>query len=750
MITPILFKRIFFSILFIVLGFSSVIYFYSVPLIRNSLYSTQEEAAKTILESVYHLVITEYMSIEAYREYALDAYKRQLKNICLFQESFMKNKYRQFKQGLISEEDAKRQALEELRSFRYGNNDYVWVSDYNSVLLLHPDPRLYLADYSLVSDKNGKLIVPSVVKIAREKGQGYTSYWWRRLKNEKFIEKLTYSKDFPEWKWVIATGVYIDDVEEEVARRKKKMIEEIRLILNKVKIARTGYMYIFDSDINMIIHPNSNIEDTNFSGLLNPVTNNSIGKELIKAAHSNDPKLFYKWDKPNNKDRYIYEKISWVKYVEGFDWYLASSVYVGELKSTAVTIRNRILMVTAIIFLASLGIASLFLNKILVPIRTLSKMAVKVSDGDFSVRYDIATGKDEIGVLASAFNSMVTRIKTNISNLDMEVHKRTRDIVMTNEQMMREIEDRKVAEEALRESEEKYRTILESIEDGYYEVDLAGNIMFFNDSLCRHLGYTRDELVNMNFRNIADGIYAEKITHTFARTYKTGESVKAFDWKFVRKDGSKYYVETSVSLMKNSKDRATGFRGIARDITERKKAEQELEYMAYHDSLTGLYNRKAFLEELKTVLIFAKRYENRKSLFFLDLDKFKQVNDIYGHETGDKLLKEVAARLKESVRDSDHVCRLGGDEFTIILNTEICSGKVARRIREKISQPYYIDENIIDFITPSIGISAYPDDGHDVDTLINCADTAMYEAKIERNQYVNYSELNKNELRVKR
>ncbi|MCP4110815.1 MAG: GGDEF domain-containing protein, partial [Desulfobacteraceae bacterium] len=112
---------------------------------------------------------------------------------------------------------------------------------------------------------------------------------------------------------------------------------------------------------------------------------------------------------------------------------------------------------------------------------------------------------------------------------------------------------------------------------------------------------------------------------------------------------------------------------MARDITERKKAEHELEYLAYHDALTGLYNRKAFLEELRAVLLCAKRHENRKFLFFLDLDRFKQVNDVYGHEAGDKLLKEVAARLRESVRETDHVCRLGGDEFTIILNTEISS-----------------------------------------------------------------------------
>jgi diguanylate cyclase (GGDEF)-like protein/PAS domain S-box-containing protein len=744
MFSSVLFRKIFFSVLIIILSFSLSIYFFSVPLIKRSVYGIEEASAKTILDNVYELIRSEYLSIEAYRNSALDAHKRQLKNISLLVESFLKVKYRKYQRGILTEEEAKTSALEELRSFRYGSNDYVWISDYDAVLLSHPDPRLHQADYSLVTDKYGKLIVPSVIKIAREKGEGYTSYWWRRLKKEDFIEKLAYSRNFPEWNWVIATGVYIDDVEKEVARRRKKMIEELRQTLRRVPVARTGYLYVFDSQMNMIIHPNPNIEHTNFSDMVNPLTGKSIGKELIRVAHTPDPILFYKWDKPDDKGRYIYEKISWVKYFKEFDWYIASSVYTEELNITSHMLRNRILIVSGVMFLLSLGGSCLFLNKLLIPIRELSDMAMKAKEGDLSVKCRVSGRQgDEIVMLATAFNSMITRLRNNIRDLDMKVSERTRALVRANEQIMQEMEERLHAEETVRSSRERDQSILESIEDGYFEVDAQGNLIFFNDSLYKNLGYTREELLGTNFREFADEINAKKIFRVFNETYRTGKPVTAFDWEFLKKDGSVCYVETSVSLITDASGKALGFRGIARDVTERKKFERELAYLAYHDSLTGLYNRQAFLEELKRTLIQAKHYEKERTILYIDLDRFKQVNDTYGHEAGDTLLKQVAARLKESVRDTDHVCRFGGDEFAVILNNLIGiePEQIAQRIRENISKPYCVDGREIDFISSSIGISVYPRDGRDVDTLINCADTAMYKAKQERNQYVCYSRL---------
>ncbi|MCL0081952.1 PAS domain S-box protein [Dehalococcoidia bacterium] len=134
-----------------------------------------------------------------------------------------------------------------------------------------------------------------------------------------------------------------------------------------------------------------------------------------------------------------------------------------------------------------------------------------------------------------------------------------------------------VEEKRPRENEERYRAILEGIEDGYYEVDLAGNFTFFNDSLCRMFGYPPDELMGMNNREYTDAENARKLYQAFNKVYRTGETVKAFDWEVIRKDGTKRFAEASVSLIRNSTGQPAGFRGIVRDITERKRMEREIE-----------------------------------------------------------------------------------------------------------------------------------------------------------------------------
>jgi PAS domain S-box-containing protein len=142
--------------------------------------------------------------------------------------------------------------------------------------------------------------------------------------------------------------------------------------------------------------------------------------------------------------------------------------------------------------------------------------------------------------------------------------------------IFRDITERKQAEEALRESEERYRTILENIEDGYYEVDLPGNFAFFNDSLCRMLGYSRDEMIGMGNQHYTDEENRKKLFQAFNEVYRTGKPAKGFDWEVIKKDGTKVFGEVSVSLIKDSKGQSIGFRGIARDITERKRSEQEM------------------------------------------------------------------------------------------------------------------------------------------------------------------------------
>jgi len=306
-----------------------------------------------------------------------------------------------------------------------------------------------------------------------------------------------------------------------------------------------------------------------------------------------------------------------------------------------------------------------------------------------------------------------------------------------------DVTERRKAQDALRQSEEKYRNILENIQEAYFEVDLAGNFTFFNDSLCRLTGCSREELVGANYKQFSDKEHSKNVFLIFNKVFNTGEAEQGFDWLIIRKDGTKRYIEASVSLKKDSKDNPAGFRGVIRDITERKKIEQELNHLATHDALTGLPNRLMFSQLLDHAIQSAQRNKKQLAVLFIDLDRFKIINDSLGHEAGDILLKEMAQRFKQSLRTSDVVGRLGGDEFTILVE-DFNDVKQVETIAQKILTTVIKPMSIMDEecrVTASIGISVFPKDGQDEQSLMKNADIAMYFAKEEgKNNFQFYSE----------
>lgn len=311
------------------------------------------------------------------------------------------------------------------------------------------------------------------------------------------------------------------------------------------------------------------------------------------------------------------------------------------------------------------------------------------------------------------------------------------DAEIRNYHLEHEIESRKRTESLLRESENRYRSIIENIGDGYCEMDASWNINFFNDSLCKIFNLTPIELRGRNWSAILPSEDVDAVFKTFSTVYVSDKAKTGYHCRIIRKDESVKHIELTLTPMSNPSGQKTGLRSIVRDADERKQYEEKLIFLAYHDALTGLNNRKAFYERLEQALNRAGRYKFEFALLYIDIDRFKQVNDTHGHQTGDTLLKEITERLKKCLRITDFVSRIGGDEFTVIMDNphQLTPETAAARILDALSRPYQIDGKTINFITASVGISLFPRDATSADGLISRADTAMYRAKQYRNGF---------------
>jgi len=267
----------------------------------------------------------------------------------------------------------------------------------------------------------------------------------------------------------------------------------------------------------------------------------------------------------------------------GYLWYFTFPLFVlfllGPKRGSIATL---LFLIPSIIFL-SIDTASPFFTAYTIDFKVRFIVSFLVV---FGYSYLFETLREEAQLKVSQKNAKLTETIAKLKetedallksheNLEERVEERTVEIKKTNEELQVEITERRQAEEELKESEEKYRTILESIEEGYYEVNIAGNITFANDSLCTILGYPRDEIIGINNRNYSDEENARRVYQDFNKVYKTGNPTKILDWEIVRKDATRRHVEISVSLIKDAKGNPTGFRGIVRDITSRKKAEEE-------------------------------------------------------------------------------------------------------------------------------------------------------------------------------
>ena len=293
--------------------------------------------------------------------------------------------------------------------------------------------------------------------------------------------------------------------------------------------------------------------------------------------------------------------------------------------------------------------------------------------------------------------------------------------------LSRNITGRKSADAVLR----RHKVVIDTAIDGFWMTDMMGNLQEANEAYAKISGYTVDELANMHISQLEAIEQSPKDVHAHI-TKIIAQGHDRFETRHRHKDGQEIDIEVSVTHMAESQQ----FFVFCRDIAERKRAEEEIHNLAFYDALTRLPNRRLFLDRFRAALTVSGRRNNFGAVLFIDLDEFKALNDAFGHDCGDLLLIEVAARIKSCVRAMDTAARWGGDEFVVLIEENSDDrdealrkvGLVAEKIRETLARPYHLNGREHQS-SPSIGVSLYRGNEETVDTLLQQADRAMYQAK---------------------
>jgi len=292
-----------------------------------------------------------------------------------------------------------------------------------------------------------------------------------------------------------------------------------------------------------------------------------------------------------------------------------------------------------------------------------------------------------------------------------------------------DLTETKKAQEELAASEQNYRSLFENVMDGVYRTSVDGRFLEANPALVRMLGFeTMDELWSVDIRN--DIYFNPEDRDRLVERWNHESVTRNLEIKLKRKNGDVLYVLENSFVVRDTQGKVAFYEGTLTDITELKLAEERLQFMATHDSLTGLATRKIFFDQLNALI--QKGPPNRHiAVVFIDLDGFKEINDLYGHARGDLLLQRVSHQMRSALRPGDLIARLGGDEFAVYFDQISGANEAARLaaiIQSSLNDPLGLDipEHVV---TSSIGISLYPEDGHDAENLLKRADTAMYRVK---------------------
>jgi len=431
------------------------------------------------------------------------------------------------------------------------------------------------------------------------------------------------------------------------------------------------------------------------------------------------------------------------RYLPELDWGMV--VKMDEDEVFASISKQQVVMLETLLgmLLFTCFVAYYFGRQITKPLENMALTAAEVARGNLSQQAD-ESAPGELGLFAAAFNRMSRNLRELYHSLEERIEERTRDLNVSNELLQDEIVEREHIEAALRDSQQH---LFSSLNDLRYQkfvldqhalvvtADLNGAITYVNDKFCALTGYTAAELIGQDHRLLNSGTHPAEF---FADMYRTITTGKVWNGEICNraKDGSLHWLMTTIVPFLDQAGQPSQYITMSTDITDRKRVEEENLSLAFYDVLTGLPNRRLLLDRICSALTASARTQMYGAVLFLDMDRFKTLNDTLGHDYGDLLLIEVAQRIRSCVREVDTVARMGGDEFVVLLekidaHPKVASQKtaqIAEKIRASLAEVYQLDSHEY-HSSPSIGVCLYLGNAEPVEGLLKHADMAMYRAK---------------------
>jgi len=589
-----------------------------------------------------------------------------------------------------------------------------------------------------IDNKGKEMLVASRIRpeLAGEfKDVSNEDYFQKAVSGKVFFSKIKYHFDGTKPYIVVAIPVYKFDGSITAVLASKVWFLDTQNLLSKKMFGETGYAYIVDVDKNILAHPKYEL-------ILKNVKISEISKELENAMDNaiKNPGVITQVRYRNADGKKVFCSL---KFVKDFNWIIAVAQQEFEIYSATIRTIASFLLISGILIFIVLLVVKRLSNKLSLPIIKLRNLTTKISEGDFSTRIEIKTN-DEIEELASNFNEMTEKLKNSYEELESKVDERTKELLLLYS-FTASISKNLHVSETIKNAGDELSVVLEL--DGFVGMLYKDGNWLLEDAVCSAIGV--DEL-NILWKKLMDQNIIQHLSqHHVPSVLNISEDINFFDVKTLSSIKSVavfpiLYQGEILGIMILFSSTSNFFNsnilsavetcmiqlGVAIANAERYEFTEEL---SYKDPLTKLFNRRYFETKLDHEFERCLRYERDASLCMIDIDFFKKINDTYGHQSGDAILKQLAKIIQDSIRKSDVAARFGGEEFIILMpETPLEKAFVAmERLRKKVEEnafaigvePFNIS------LTISIGISCFMPSMTKKEIFIEQADKALYKAK---------------------